>query len=305
MNAPPKPEVTSSKPFPFVWIVPVIALLVGGYLVTKEFAERGPRITIVFEEGSGIEAGETVLQHKGMAVGKVQSASLTPDLQNVVVVVELQKSAKGLAREGSRFWISRPEIGFQGVSGLDTIFSGPTIQVSPGSGSVERRFVGLSRPPFEGSETGSDYILRAPALGSIKVGTPVLYRDFRVGEVVDTQLASDATAVSIKININSPYHKIVRPDSKFWDASGITMKVGLLGAKINTQSLESVLSGGIVFATPEKAAGSEPAPENTVFQLHTEPDKDWLDWRPVIPLESADAPPAPETSSPDVTDTDS
>ncbi|MDQ8182427.1 MlaD family protein [Pelagicoccus sp. SDUM812005] len=269
-----------------VWIVPLLALLVGGYMVLKEVTGQGPQITIAFDDGAGLEAGKTVLQHKGVNVGLVESVKLTPELDRVEATVSLQKSAKGLAREGSKFWILRPAIGIEGISGLGTLISGPTIQVSPGVGPLQKKFIAERRPPLKGSELGYHYYLRVAQLGSLKPGSPVLYRQFKVGEVVDTELVADATAVRVKILVNSPYDKLVRSDSVFWNASGIAMKVGLLGAKIQTDSLQSVLAGGIMFATPEnKGELAALAPENTEFPLHPELDEDWLKWSPSIALE--------------------
>lgn len=267
------------------WIVPLLALLVGGYMIFKEISSQGPQITVTFQNGAGLEAGKTSVQHKGLNIGIVESVSLSADLSQVEATIILDKSARGLAREGSKFWILRPKIGLEGVSGLGTLLSGPTIQVAPGVGPFQKQFEGLDRAPLEGSQLGYHYILRVDQLGSLKPGAPVLYRQFKVGEVVATKLAPDATAVLITILVNSPYDKLVRSNTKFWNASGIDMKVGLLGAKIHTDSLQSVLTGGIIFATPEKPADAELAGENTEFPLHDEFDKDWLEWQPSIPLE--------------------
>ncbi|EDY80705.1 mce related protein [Verrucomicrobiia bacterium DG1235] len=279
-------KVTKPRSLSLVWSVPFIALLFAGYLIFHELQSRGPTITITFESGDGLVAGRTVLQYKGMAVGTVDTLALSPDLSHVEVQVALQKSAKSLARQGSKFWILRPEIGFEGVRGLDTLISGPTLQVTPGVGPFQKRFEGLPRAPLEGSELGYHYLLRVDQLGSLKPGSPVLYRQVKVGEVTKTKLAPDATSVLVKILINSPYDKLVRSDTVFWNASGIDMKVGLLGAKIQTDSLESILAGGIMFATPDEddqLAGLAPA--NTEFPLHTELDEDWLEWKPTIPLQ--------------------
>jgi paraquat-inducible protein B len=285
MNQEPIPSAPESKNAYLVWIVPLIALLVGGYMILKEVTAQGPRITIVFEEGAGIEADKTHLQHKGLNVGIVESVALSSDLSSVVAVVSLQKSAKGLAREGSKFWILRPEIGIEGIRGLNTLISGPTIQVNPGVGPLQKEFVAEDRPPLEGSELGYHYYLRAPQLGSLKPGSPVLYRQYKVGEVVEAELAPDSTAVMVRILVNSPYDKLVRTNSVFWNASGIAMKVGLLGAKIHTDSLQSVLAGGVTFATPDEGELAALAPENEEFPLQPELDEDWLKWSPQIILE--------------------
>jgi len=287
-NMSQNPDPKTKNPSPnsvLTWIVPLLALLVGGYMIFKEIRTQGPQITVIFQDGAGLEAGKTSVQHKGLNVGLVESVALSKDLSQVEAVISLDKSAKGLAREGSKFWILRPKIGLEGVSGLGTILSGPTIQVSPGVGPFQKKFDGLDRAPLEGSHLGYHYKLRVDQLGSLKPGAPVLYRQYKVGEVVATKLAPDATAVLITILINSPYDKLVRTNTVFWNASGIDMKVGLLGAKIQTDSLQSVLTGGIMFATPEKPADAELAVENTEFPLHDEIDKDWLEWQPEIDLE--------------------
>lgn len=282
---PAQPEITKSRPLPIVWIVPVLALAVAGYLIFKEVSERGPRITIIFNEGSGLEAGKTTLQHKGMTVGIVDSVALSQDLSKVEAVVELQKWAKGLARDGSKFWILRPEIGFEGVRGLNTLLSGPTLQVSPGIGPYRKIFEGLERAPHDGDSISYTYILRVDHLGSLKAGSPVLYREYKVGEVIKTALAPDATCVLVEIAINAPYDKLVRIDTRFWNASGIAMKVGLMGAKIHTNSVESMLAGGIMFATPyERDQLAELAPERSVFELESNHQESWLKWAPPIPL---------------------
>lgn len=269
-----------------VWVVPMLALIVGAYMIYKDVSGKGPRITIVFEEGAGLEAGKTILQHKGLAIGVVESVALTDDLSHVEAVVTLDGSAKGLAREGSKFWILRPKIGIEGVTGLDTLISGPTIQVSPGIGPLQKDFIAEKRAPFEGSELGYHYVLRIDHLGSLNVGSPVLYRQVKVGEVTSTRLAPDASSVLITILVNSPYDQLVRADTVFWNASGIAMKVGLLGAKIQTDSLQSVLAGGIMFATPGKDGQlADLASANTEFPLHRESRDEWLEWKPSIPLE--------------------
>lgn len=279
--SPPPPSSTL-----LVWIVPLIALAVGAYMVYKELSSQGPTITIVFENGAGLEAGKSVLQHKGLTAGVVETLKLSDDLETVEATLTLLKSAKGLAREGSKFWILRPEIGIEGISGLDTLISGPTIQVSPGVGPFRKRFIGDKRAQLEGSDLGYHYLLRVDRLGSLKAGAPVLYRQFKVGEVIETNLAPDSTAVLVRILVNSPYDRLVRVDSVFWNASGIAMKVGLLGAKIQTDSLQTVLAGGIMFATPEKNGEvSELAPENTEFTLQPEMETGWLEWTPSISLE--------------------
>ncbi len=282
----PEAEIRKTKPLPLVWVVPLVALVVGSYVIYRDVAENGPVIEIEFQDGSGIEAGRTSLRYKGIVVGTVESVALSDGLESVRVSVALLKSAKELARDGSVFWILRPEIGIEGVRGLGNLISGPSIEARPGGGGPEKRFVGLEKSPRAQALGGVSFFVRSANLGSLKPGSPVLYRQVAVGEVVETMLAPDARTVLSRVHVNAPYDRLVRMDTVFWNASGVEMKVGLLGAKIHTNSLESMLAGGLVFATPEPGKDeSELAAEGTVFDLQTEQRDEWLKWSPSIALE--------------------
>lgn len=282
----------SSSPAPtsrfstfMVWLVPLAALLVSSWLLHRQYRDRGPVIEISFANGSGLEAGKTSLYHKGVVVGTVTEVGLNRMMDGVTVQVQLDASARPLAVEGSQFWLLRPEIGFSGVRGLETLLSGAQLNVRAGTGKVTKRFQGLVHaPPGEGLLPGRNYVLRTSQLSSLHPGSPVLFREVKVGVVEEHRLADDATHVLITLRIFAPYDRLVRPDTCFWNASGISMKLGLLGAKVHTESLESMVAGGIAFATPDDTAG-EAAPEGTVFPLYEEPEKAWLKWAPKIPLD--------------------
>ncbi|MGC4071696.1 MAG: MlaD family protein [Nibricoccus sp.] len=297
MTSPSSPKVSRATSLPLIWIVPLIALVLGGWLIFSAVRDHGPEITIEFEDGTGVEAGKTQLKHKGSTVGTVSAVEMKPDLSGVVVRLRLVKSATALARRDSRFWIVRPEIGFSGVSGLDTLLTGVQIAVRPGEGDLATRFTGLEKaPPPKPNKQGRSFFLQSDRLGSLNPGSPVFYREVKVGEVEASRLADDATSVLIRFRIESAYVDLVRTDSRFWNAGGFSFKVGLLGAELKNTSLESLVSGGIAFATPDSADKNgrmaSVAEEDTVFKLQTEPDKDWLSWRPKIPIH-------PEESGPD------
>lgn len=286
-QSPPVPKVSRAPRFPLVWVVPLIALALGGWMIVRELQNRGPVINIEFVDGSGVVADKTQLEHKGVAVGTVIGVELKPDLKGVNVQVRLNKTAADIAGEGALFWIVHPEIGLSGIRGLDTLLTGPRLNVRPGNGPRADRFIGLERtPPPQLSKQGRTFILQSDQLGSLTTGAGVFFRQMKVGVVETSRLADDATAVLIRIHVESPYADLIRTNTRFWNAGGFSFKVGLLGAELKNTSLESMLSGGVAFATPggEGPSLSPPAEEGAVFQLAAEAEKDWLKWAPKIPL---------------------
>jgi len=256
-------------------------------MVAREWRNRGPEITIEFADGSGIAADKTLLEHKGVSIGTVTAVELKPGLDGVLVHVRLNKTAAAIAREGAFFWIVHPEIGFSGIRGLDTLLTGPRLNVRPGKGPPTNHFIGLEKtPPPVLSEEGKTFILQSDQLGSLTTGAGVFFRQMKVGVVETSRLDDDARSVLIRVHIEPPYASLVRLNTRFWNAGGFSFKVGLLGAELKNTSLESMLSGGIAFATPAGEGGlvAAPAPEGFVFQLAPDPDKEWLKWTPKIPL---------------------
>lgn len=298
MNAPPLPRVSRARAFSLVWVVPVIALAVGGWMVFRELRQRGPEITIEFADGSGIEENKTILEHKGVAIGSVRSVKLLPDNRGVVVLLRLNRDAAGVATGDAKFWVVRPEIGLSGVRGLDLLLTGARLAVRPGNAPHATHFKGLDRtPPPENANEGRAFVLESDQLGSLNPGAPVFFREFKVGAVETSWLADDATAVLIRIRVFSPYLNLVRANSRFWNAGGVSLKLNLLGAQVKSTSLESLFSGGIAFATPDGKTLAPPAEEGARFKLHAEADKDWLKWRPSIPVQSEEASPKPEVAN--------
>lgn len=277
------PRVSRTPVFPLVWIVPIVALAVGGWMVFREFQDRGPMITIEFADGKGVEPRKTTLEFQGVTVGTVTAVNLKTDLTGVIVQLRLDRNAEALAREGTEFWIVHPEIGFSGVRGLETLFTGARINCRPGKGPDATRFAGLERaPPVEHIEEGRAFVLQAEKLGSLTPGAPVFYREVKVGFVETSQLDDDAASVLIRIRVKTPYINLVRTNTRFWNAGGVSFKMSLLGAELKSTSLESLFSGGVAFATPDGSPLAPPAPDGTLFTLHSEGDKEWLKWQPRI-----------------------
>ncbi len=276
----------------WAWIAPLLALLVVGALVYEAIRQRGLPITITFRDGRGLSANDPV-NCRGVQVGVVERVRLSPNLEGVSARVRLYPDAEALAAEGAAFWIVRPEVSLRGVTGLDALLGPRYIEVAPApTGSARQtRFTGLESPPrLNAAAPGSlTIVLLAPRRGSVSIGSPVTYRDVRVGSVFDIRLAGDATRVEISAAIDPPYVELVRDTSQFWNASGVGVDFGLFGGlTLRADSLESILTGGIAFATPSKRPGSTVKAGHR-FDLAAQVDPEWLTWDPVIPLGGAEA----------------
>lgn len=281
----PSAVIKHRRPFSVVWVVPVLAAAVAGYLVYERTQQAGPRITIRFKDGSGLKPGQSLIKYRGVTVGEVRSLALSEDLQTVSVNARLEKSAAALAKEGTVFWIVRPEVGVANITGLGTIISGPYIEALPGNGPPKKSFEGGANSPAALQEKGLKLVLIAAHRGSLRAGSPVYYRGVEVGAVQNLRLSDDARRVEVDAFIHEKYAPLVRSESKFWNVSGVNVDIGLFkGAQVNIESLKSLVSGGLSFATPDAAKASEPAADGAIFPLYDEPKKEWLEWSPAIPL---------------------
>lgn len=265
----------------FIWIIPILALLVGIGLGVKVILERGTTITISFKSGDGLEAGKTFVKYKDVVIGVVKTVELSENHKEVVATVQIDRKATDFLREDTRFWIVKPRISASGVSGLGTLLSGAYIAADIGQSSASRdSFVALEIPPILTQDTpGRKFVLHAPNLGSHDIGTPVYFRRLTVGEVVAYELDKDGKGVSIEVFIHAPYDKFVTSDTRFWNASGIDVSIGAGGINVQTESLISVLAGGIAFEgappsydaanTQVEATAPQEATSDTVFELYS------------------------------------
>jgi paraquat-inducible protein B len=287
MSTAPAPKVSRERGFPLIWIVPVIAVAIGLWMGYKELRDRGPEITIDFADGSGIEAGKTTLEYKGVAAGTVQDVELKRDLEGVTVRLRVKKRAAALAVADSKFWIVHPEIGFSGVHGLETLVTGVRLNVLPGKGAPATHFTGLDKTPApDVTDEGKSFILQSDRLGSLTTGAPVFYRELKVGAVEASRFSDDSTSVLVRIHIEAPYVDLVRENTKFWNTGGFSFKVSLFGAQLKDTSLESLVTGGVAFATPDTGPLAPAAAADTQFGLAAEADKEWMKWAPKIPIKS-------------------
>jgi len=252
-----------------IWVVPIVAVLVGGWLAVKAVLERGPVITITFKTAEGLEAGKTKIKYKDVEIGLVKTVTLSPDRKGIVATAELSKDAESFLVEDTRFFVVRPRVTAGGVSGLTTLLAGPYIGVDIGKSKQTRRnFVGLEVAPMVASdEPGRQFILRAGELGSIDAGTPIFFRKVSVGQVVSESLDKGGTGVTFTIFVNAPYDQFITPSTRFWNASGIDVSLGAAGLEIRTESLVSILVGGIAFEANPDVGPESPAAANTEFKL--------------------------------------
>ncbi|MEJ5365897.1 MAG: MlaD family protein [Desulfosoma sp.] len=259
-----------------LWVVPLVAALIGAWLVVKGIRERGPRITITFKSAEGLEAGKTKVKYKDVDIGTVTAVELGPDLQHVLVKAELVKSAQGLISENTRFWVARARVSATAIYGLGTVFSGAYIDLDPGKpGKPARHFTGLEEPPIVTTGLpGRHFIVESARKESLEVGAPVYFRQIRVGEVVSYRLRDDGRTIEAKVFVHAPYHRFVWKNTRFWDSGGIDLKVDASGVHLYTESLATVLAGGIAFDTiQESPEPLEEAPEDYVFRLFPNREK--------------------------------
>src|SRR6478735_2617478 len=267
----PRPVVVKARRWnvSLVWLVPFVAVAIAASMLVRSIFLTGPRIEVQFKSADGVEAGKTEVRYKEVVIGKVVSVALRDDRQSVGVVVQLDRAAASFAVEDTTFWVVRPRIGTGGVSGLGTLFSGAYIGTDAGVSDRSRSvFVGLEAPPFVlRGEPGSVFVLRSEDLGSLDVGSPVFHRRTPVGRVVGYTLDVERDELSLKIFVEAPYQRLVTLNSRFWNASGIDLTLNASGLSVNTQTLASVLAGGLAFDAQPGAPRGDPAPENTVFTL--------------------------------------
>ena len=293
--AAPAPKLSRFPRIPLIWVVPVIALTVAVWMLVREWTSHGTEITIEFADGSGLEPRQTKLEYKGVVVGEIKSVGLSRDLGHVVARLQLTRHASEIAREGAQFWIVQPEIGFGGISGLDTLLTGAHLGVRPGQGAPATRFRGLDSPPaLEKIEDGRAFILRTERLGGLQIHAPVFYRDVKVGEVESARLADDATGVWIRIRVQRAYINLVQTNTRFWNAGGSPLQISLFGGGSQKKSLQSIITGAVAFVTPEEAA--ELAADGTQFPLANEAEKEWFKWAPHIPINAQETAPEKPTS---------
>jgi paraquat-inducible protein B len=266
---PPEVEVSKRRGISLVWLIPIVAAGIGGYLAYHTITSQGPTITVYFETAEGLAAGKTKLKFKSVEVGVIETVSLRPEEPQVRVQCRIAKHAGEHLREGMEFWVVRPRIGMGEISGLGTLVSGAYIAMSeaPPGTPPAREFTGLESPPLRPpGAPGLKIVAHAEKLASLGPGSPVYYREIQVGTVDGHKLADDGKTIEFQIYIEPEHAQLVRQNSRFWNAGGIDVSVGVGKVEVQTESVQALLSGGIAFDSP---SGGEPAESGASFWLHS------------------------------------
>lgn len=271
---PPEARIQPRRWFAWVWAVPITAAALVLWLLFTTVLGRGPSITISFKVAQGLQPGQTKIQHRSVEVGTVESVELTPDMSRVVVHARMKRATTPYLRDSTRFYIVVPRVGFSGISGLTTIVSGIYIEMYPGqTGEPRREFTGLDEPlPLAPDSPGTPFELHAPDLGSVSSGAPVTYNGVTVGQVRGYALAGDGQSVSISLFVRAPYDRLVHPQTRFWNISGLEVSIGAQGVRLRAGSWQELLIGGIAFETPPDALWTAPSRGGEVFNLYANRD---------------------------------
>jgi paraquat-inducible protein B len=251
-NEVPQAETFARGRPSLVWLIPVVALLVGGWLGYKTWSEKGPTVTIALKAAAGLQVGKTVIKFKDVEVGKVTAIRVAEDLRGVLVTAELVAGTEPWLTERTRFWIARPRVAAGRVSGLDTLLSGAYIEMDPvPEGKRARDFVGLEEPPFfKTDEPGKRFRLRSEGRGTVSTGTPLYYLGQQVGQVVSSRIDPEGKAVNVEVFVSAPYDRLVRTNTRFWNVSGLDISLGAEGVRVDSESFVTMLLGGVTFETP-------------------------------------------------------
>jgi len=268
-SALPQAVVRQSRPFSLVWLIPLVAALSGGFLAWKAFSEKGPTITIVFDDAEGLQVEKTKIKYRDVEVGVVEEIGFSDDLSRVEVVASLTKQSEPFLTEETRFWIVTAQVSAGEVSGLGTLLGGAYIGVDfSGEGEPQRRFTGLPRAPLVSSEEqGSYFTLKADSLGSLAEGAPVYYRSQQVGRVVEERMDESGDFFTLRLFVEAPHDRRITTETRFWNASGFDAVMSAEGFRIDTPSIVSLLVGGIAFDHFSRLAAGEPVEEDSVFTL--------------------------------------
>ena len=265
----PEADIKASRLISAVWLIPLVAALMAGWLVYRTLSEQGPAITLTFETATGLESGKTQVKYKDVVVGAVDTVKLDADSRRVVVTADMEREAEDLLTDTARFWVVRPRLGIKEISGLGTLVSGAFIELDPGrGGKAKLDFQGLDAPPvIKADAPGGKFVLTTADLGSVSHGSPVYFRGIEVGEVLGYELTKDKTLIRVHVFVHAPHDKLVRKNTRFWNVSGLQVSLDANGMQVKTGTLQSLVLGGVAFETPDLLAPGKQAADGTRFVL--------------------------------------
>lgn len=263
MNDIPKAATANIKPtkaISAIWIIPVVALLIGAWMVYDHISNQGVLINIEFNTAEGLEINKTQIKIKNVVIGKVTDIQLNDDSEKISVGARINNKQSSLLLENSQFWVVKPRIGNQGVSGLDTLLSGAYIEFSPGkNGQEQNQFIGLESPPVTPVGTpGLHITLDNKGDKSFQVGDPILFRGITTGKIEHTFFNAEERIVYYNVFIESPYDKLITNNTRFWQVNGVEVDLSADGIRIETGTVQTLLSGGISFDIPAGQPVGEP-----------------------------------------------
>lgn len=257
-----------------IWIVPIVAALIGLWLAYDNYLQRGTQITLVMDNAEGIEAGSTLIKTRNVEIGQVVHVGLSDDLLSTEITARITPEAERMLVDDSRFWVVKPRIGREGISGLGTVLSGAYIQLQPGSSETPRRYFDvLDQPPVASQDVEGIRINLVSQLGnSLRVGDPVTYQGYTVGRVEATEFDAENRRMHQRLFIESPYDVLVTESTRFWPSSGIDLRLDSEGVRVNVASFEALLGGGVTFGVPEDVPLGPMIEPETTFTLY--PDEE-------------------------------
>ncbi len=277
MNEPPAPDLEPSierEPrLSLIWIIPLVAVVVAAWLGWRTLSQEGPLITLTFTTADGLTAGQTHVKHKAVDLGTVRAIRLSEDMSHVIVEVRMRREATAVLTDHARFWVVRPRLTPSSVSGLETLVSGSYIEIDPGApgGAEQRAFEGLEQPPaVRSGEPGHTYVLHTSSLGSLGIGSPVLFRDAGVGEVLSYDLGAPGGEAVVRVFVRAPFDAYIHQGSYFWNESGLSVNAGSGGLHLEVQSIQALLTGAVAFDTPPEARSAPIAADGSDFTLYAD-----------------------------------
>ncbi|WP_443256013.1 intermembrane transport protein PqiB [Xenorhabdus sp. IM139775] len=253
-----------------VWIVPIITVLIGAWILFYHFSHQGPEVTLVTSNAEGIEAGKTKIKSRSVDVGVVESVSLSENLGQVIIKARLNDGMNRLLHKDSAFWVVKPQIGREGVSGLSTLLSGVFIELQPGTEDEEENsFSLLDAPPLASPDVkGIRLILTSEKAGRLTPGDPVLFRGYRVGSVEAGTFDPVSRLVRYQIFVKAPYDALLTTNVRFWEDSGVTFDMSSQGIRVEVASLSTLFGAGVSFDIPKGWERGNPVKEKEVFKLY-------------------------------------
>ena len=262
------PKVSKQSGPSIVWLIPLVTLIVGGWLIIKTVSEQGPEITISFKTAEGIEAGKTRVKYKNVDIGVVEQVQFSDDFSNVLVTASFNQGTESFFRRNTRFWVVKPQLSIRGASGLSTLISGAYIEIEPGKGAEQSHFVGLEKQPVvTANEAGKRVVLITQKLHSIDTGSPIYYKGLLAGEVLGYELGNDRQSIYIHAFIKEPFDTLIKGNTRFWNVSGMDISMGADGFNLRTESLQAIVLGGIAFETQATLEPVNSDVENLVFKV--------------------------------------